>query len=217
MYGIGTYATRKRIASILLGAGCLLAPLSDLWADVLILKDGRQVEGLVSVGPSGVCVQRPKGKLDYYQLQDVQEIYKGAAQADSDKAVAEEPKEKRKPRLPLFIIPKMVPTTQEAGNSAPSVDAPVAQRLKILAIVFIATTALGGLAHLVGYLMIMINAFQNSALQGLLCLFFGFYTAYYAIAEYDADARKFGRLLFFGGPFLAILGPVLMFSLNAYE
>ena len=183
-------------------------------ADVLILKNGRRQKGNVSIGPEGVCLQTAGGRLEYYDLEEVYEILKGPeADAAFDAAPAQpEPKPKReepKPKTPFFVPETLkIPDTPATPNtpSPPTGGAAAPLLLMLLA-------GIGGLMGSIGGIMVLINAFQDSAMKGLLCLFIPFYMFYYAIAEYDADSRKWGLILYFCGPLLIVAGWAVTFAM----
>lgn len=53
-------------------------------------------------------------------------------------------------------------------------------------------TILGGLLYLAAFacgIIILIDAFKNEVWKGLLCLFCGFYTLYYAFVEFNHEKK----------------------------
>jgi len=183
-----------------------------LRGDVLVLKDGRQHRGNVSIGPNGVCLQKPDKTLEYYDIEEVHEIVKGAEAETALPEPAPEPEPEPEPEVEEkpFFVPQAIKLPEAPDLSTAPSD--VEHKVKRADLVLRIFGGLGGLANLIGYIMILANAFGDSAGAGLKCMFLPFYILYFAFAEYDARSRTWGLLLYFGGGLLIVVGWILAFT-----
>ena len=60
-----------------------------------------------------------------------------------------------------------------------------------------------GIASLVGWVILLIDAFQDAIWKGIASLLCGFYMLYYALFEYESDNKILILLLTFGGGAIA--------------
>ncbi|MBN1676590.1 MAG: hypothetical protein JXR37_36440 [Kiritimatiellae bacterium] len=204
-------------ALLLLGAAALLATV--VRSDILVLKDGSKRGGNVSAGPKEVCLQTTEGQLEFYKWEEVLEIVKGvegdpklqppnkdAKPDDTNKTPP--PKEEPKPA----VLPQLNLMPKENASPADIEKSPIVLIIRIV-------SAVGSLACMVGWIMVLVNAFQDSVGQGLLCLCISCYAFYYLLARYDGELKKLVLILFFGGILLqlAAVGLVVYVGLEAAQ
>jgi hypothetical protein len=65
------------------------------------------------------------------------------------------------------------------------------------------------IAHLLGWIMILIEAYKESVTQLIRCFIIPFYYLYYLFAKYKKDNKIFVIILYFGGIASYIIGYIL--------
>ena len=70
-------------------------------------------------------------------------------------------------------------------------------------------SGIGGLASLVGGIIIMVAAFKESTGQGFMCLCIPLYVFYFAFAKYESEKKNTVLAVWLGGVVVQIIGTLI--------